>query len=97
MTQDLFNQSFFNTTSENGTELEKKQDLVAKQNDIILKEIRKSPEKEFTGSDIQTATGYLITSCRRSLHTLCNNFLIERTGKRWNPNTQANEFTYKLK
>jgi len=97
MTQDLFNQSFFNTTSENGAELKKQIKKASVQNEVIYKIFQNYAETNFTCSDIEKMTRYLITSVRRAVTCLHDKGALVRTGKRWNQNTQANEFTYKLK
>ena len=88
---------FFNTTSESGTELQKQIKKATFQNEVIFGIFKRYEGAEFTGSDIEKQTRYLITSVRRSITTLHYKGLITRTGKRWNKDTQANEFTYKLK
>ena len=97
MTQDLFNQSFFNTTGEKNPELEKQRKKASYQNEVIHKIFQNYEDTNFTGSDIEKMTRYLIGSCRRSLTTIHKRGLIQRTGHRWNQVTRANEFTYKLK
>ena len=99
MTQDLFNQSFFNTTSESKEVVKKKSEDNAKQNEKIRKVFLQFPNGLFTGSDIfqMTKGTIILTSVRRGLNTLCRAGQIEHIGKRYNKNTQANEFTYKLK
>ena len=88
---------FFNTTSESGTELQKQIKKATHQNEVIYGIFKRYEGTEFTGSDIEKQTRYLITSVRRSITTLHDKGLIARTGKRWNKDTQANEFTYKIK
>ena len=99
MTQDLFNQSFFNTTSESKEVVKKKIDVNAKQNEVILQKFKDFPNTLFTGSDLYNLThgSILLTSIRRGLNTLCRAGQIEHIDKRYNKFTQANEFTYKLK
>jgi len=89
--------SFFNTTGESGETLEKQVKKATHQNEVILSVFKRYEGAEFTGSDICNMTRYLLTSCRRSITVLHDKELLIRTGKRWNKDTGANEFTYRFK
>lgn len=89
--------TFFNTTNESGENLNNQVKKATHQNEVILSIFKRYEGNEFTGSDIEKMTRYLVTSCRRSLTTLHDKGLLIRTGKRWNANTKANEFTYRIK
>lgn len=87
---------FFNTTAESGKELQKQVNKATHQNEIIYGIFKRYAGVEFTGSDIEKHTRYLICSVRRSITVMHGKGLIVRTGKRWNKDTKANEFTYKI-
>jgi transcription initiation factor IIE alpha subunit len=87
---------FFNTTGESGDSLKQSIDRKDNQNETIMQIFQQYPDTLFTSWDICKLTPYLIGSVRRSLNTLRNAGLLVECEKKFNKDTNANVFTYKL-
>lgn len=85
---------YFNTTKESGEVLQQRVEKAKAQRLQILDIFIKNPNKLYTGSMIQSETGYLIVSCRRVITNLAQQGEIIRVGKQVCKDTGSSEYTY---
>lgn len=85
-TQDLFNQSFFNTVKESGEQLTQSQQKAFNQNEVILGIYHRSATKTMTPSqvyqkylDFTRLTSTPITSIRRAMSVLMKSGALIKT------------------
>ena len=89
---------YYNTTSQNGPELKKMILKAGSQTEAILKFFQNHKESEFTPIAVnQYFPLMLITSVRRSITTLTELGMIERTENKVMERHGAENYTWKLK
>lgn len=90
--------TFYNTVGVSGEELREAKERAANQEAEVKKFFIKNPDGIFAPSEVQAKVGFLITSVRRTINTLwAKQGFLERLDRKKNKQTNASEFTYKLR
>ena len=90
--------TFYNTVGVSGEELKEAKERAEKQENAVKRFFTENPDGIFAPSEVQAKVGFLITSVRRTINTLwAKDGFLERCDRKKNKQTNASEFTYKLK